>query len=262
MGMWATWLRVEGSASPDKARGVVGTEQLEGGAYSKRLGGLIASWGVAAVVEVQVGLVSGKAGRTAPRGGARRAGGGHAEVAEDAVDDGAILDGGEERHATVAGGAAQDVDAERALHQRCPSEPAITSGVIGIVGVMSERGSQEAGRIDSSAWRWRRRGAQRGKTAVAQGIGGGVGVAAAIRRRGGGRSHRGPIHQAAGRRWGARVPPSITRMARSPCAPVGTRISRSCCHVAGVLVVGNEVCDCSEIEWRLSPSITDVPTKL
>ena len=57
-----------------------------------------------AVVEVQVGLVSGKAGLTAPRGGAWRAGGGHAEVAEDAVDNGGILDGGEELHAAVMDG--------------------------------------------------------------------------------------------------------------------------------------------------------------
>ena len=161
MVLWATSLRVVGRASPDEGRGVVGAEQLEGGAYSKRLGGLIASWGVVAVVEVQAGLVSGKAGRTAPRGGARRAGGGRAEVAEDAVDNGGILDGGEELHAAVAGGAAQDVGAERALHQRCPGEPAGTSGVVGIIGVMWDGWGQGAVRIDSRDGRRRRRRAQR-----------------------------------------------------------------------------------------------------
>ena len=105
MVLWAKSLRVEGSASPDEARGVVGREQLEGGAYSKSLGGSVASWRGSRFKSVWSGMVWGKAGLTAPRGRAWRAGGGHAEVAEDAVDNGGILDGGEEFHAAVAAGA-------------------------------------------------------------------------------------------------------------------------------------------------------------
>ena len=48
-----------------------------------------------------------------------------------------------------------------AYHQRCPIESAITSGVVGIIGVMWDRGGQGTGRIDSRNGRWRRRGAKR-----------------------------------------------------------------------------------------------------
>jgi len=50
----------------------------------------------------------------------RRGRGGQAEVLEDLGDDDGILDVGDDAHATLAGGALENVDAEDAHHEGGP----------------------------------------------------------------------------------------------------------------------------------------------